>query len=427
MQAHLTIYQNDQIVKSQFVRGKFTLGPNLRCDFTHDFDSQARSFALIKKKGTSLYLCLPEGIKGLVKYKDIKVALGDLIGLGIIARQGKFHLFELKVRQRIEFVFEDLRFLIDVPPKGPKVKEVELPRSFKAKPFFLRDLKFTGLVILLLAIDLWFGFYLRSLVYPPIVRPDYREMTKRYATLILEVPKVKPKPKARVTREEKEEKEEEQAKEKEKKAEKKVAKKTTTKAPKKGLVGLLEQEQKRGGLEKAVSMAELQDVFANLGDLVTSDYAESSAVQTARIGSVKPGQITEFVQIVEEAVPEAELREAKITKQQSPFQVTGLGTKYVERSPQVIGRIILSYLNGIKYIYNKALRTDPTLSGEVYIRFDIQPNGTVTGAQILSSSMRNQKFEQTLVSRISHWRFDQVEEAAGLVTVTYRFEFLPAG
>ena len=75
-------------------------------------------------------------------------------------------------------------------------------------------------------------------------------------------------------------------------------------------------------------------------------------------------------------------------------------------------------------LYNRALRSDPTLRGRLVLELTIAPNGAVTGCTVVSSELSDPEFERRLVARVMLFRFEDKDVAT--VTTTKPIEFFPA-
>jgi len=95
------------------------------------------------------------------------------------------------------------------------------------------------------------------------------------------------------------------------------------------------------------------------------------------------------------------------------------------RSHQDIRKIVASYLGGLRYLYNKELRTAPDLKGKMTVRFEISPGGQVTWTTLVASSLGSQSLERAILNNIQKWKFPRIPETNGNVKVTYPFVFLP--
>jgi periplasmic protein TonB len=75
-------------------------------------------------------------------------------------------------------------------------------------------------------------------------------------------------------------------------------------------------------------------------------------------------------------------------------------------------------------LYNRALRSDPSLRGRLVLELTIAPNGEVTAAKVVSSELSDPEFERRLVARVMLFRFEEKDVAT--VTTTKPIEFFPA-
>lgn len=75
-------------------------------------------------------------------------------------------------------------------------------------------------------------------------------------------------------------------------------------------------------------------------------------------------------------------------------------------------------------LYNRALRSDPTLRGRLVLELTIAPSGEVTDCKVVSSELTDPEFERRLVARVKMFRFEDKDVAT--VTTTKPIEFFPA-
>jgi TonB family protein len=99
----------------------------------------------------------------------------------------------------------------------------------------------------------------------------------------------------------------------------------------------------------------------------------------------------------------------------------GSGTGTIDYD--AIARVVDQYKNGLVYLYNKELRTNPTLKGTISVEFSIDSSGKVIDTRIVSTTMNHTPLEQALASRIKMWRFPHLYD--GIIIVTYPFVFFP--
>lgn len=74
-------------------------------------------------------------------------------------------------------------------------------------------------------------------------------------------------------------------------------------------------------------------------------------------------------------------------------------------------------------IYNRALRENPTLQGKVVFKLVIEPNGSVSSAQIVSSELNDADLERKLLAAVRGINFGASDVLQ--TTLNYSFDFLP--
>ncbi len=94
------------------------------------------------------------------------------------------------------------------------------------------------------------------------------------------------------------------------------------------------------------------------------------------------------------------------------------------RSREEIERIFDSNKGAIYTLYNRALRTNPTLQGKVVLSITITPDGRVSNCEIVSSELNDPDLEQRLVQRVMLFQFEARDVET--VTLTKPIDFFPA-
>jgi len=117
------------------------------------------------------------------------------------------------------------------------------------------------------------------------------------------------------------------------------------------------------------------------------------------------------------------LKNARIST--APPSITGSAVGHSKRSSAAIAAVVNRHKTGIEYIYKKYLKTNPGMEGKIVVRFTIAASGAVTYSAIVASTIGHPAFEAEIASRITTWRFEEIE--AGEVTVDYPFVFFAAG
>jgi len=95
------------------------------------------------------------------------------------------------------------------------------------------------------------------------------------------------------------------------------------------------------------------------------------------------------------------------------------------RTDEEIQIVFDRYKAALYRLYNRELRKDPTLRGQIIIRLTIEPDGTVSFCALQSSDMNAPTLTEQVVGRVSTFDFGAKEDIAA-VTIIYPIDFLPA-
>ena len=76
-------------------------------------------------------------------------------------------------------------------------------------------------------------------------------------------------------------------------------------------------------------------------------------------------------------------------------------------------------------LYNRELRKNPTLRGQIVIKLTIEPDGSVSFCALQSSDMEAPTLADQVVQRVGTFDFGAKEDIAA-VTIIYPIDFLPA-
>ena len=96
------------------------------------------------------------------------------------------------------------------------------------------------------------------------------------------------------------------------------------------------------------------------------------------------------------------------------------------RTDEEIQIVFDRYKAALYRLYNRELRRDPTLRGQMVLRLTIEPDGSVSMCEVQSSDMDAPALGEQVVSRVRGFDFGAKEDIAA-VTIIYPIDFLPAG
>ena len=304
------------------------------------------------------------------------------------------------------------------------------------------DRGFRWLSAILLVMALVFALIVNSIQLPEPERKNLVDVSPRLAQLIVEKqkpppppppkekPREKPKPKKK---EVKQEKKPEPKKPEPKKAEKKPPPKSDREvAQQSGLIALadeLEDLRESFALDELSALPqstagkkEVEIASASEDVLSTATAARSSGgIQTDTLSrNITTSELAQRKTVSVESKIESDATRLAATKTTSAAKK---GSAEI-RSADEIERVFQEYKGGIFNLYNRALRNNPSLAGKVVVELTIAPNGSVTGARILSSELDDPALERKLLLKIKRFKFSNAKVAE--ITVTYPIDFLPS-
>jgi len=76
-------------------------------------------------------------------------------------------------------------------------------------------------------------------------------------------------------------------------------------------------------------------------------------------------------------------------------------------------------------LYNRELRRDPTLQGQMVLRLTIEPDGSVSICELQSTDMKAPQLSAQVVERVTAFDFG-AKEGVSALTILYPIDFLPA-
>ncbi len=96
------------------------------------------------------------------------------------------------------------------------------------------------------------------------------------------------------------------------------------------------------------------------------------------------------------------------------------------RTDEEIQIVFDRYKAALYRLYNRELRNDPTLRGQLVLKLTIEPDGTVSMCELHSKTLDSEALAQQVVGRVQTFDFGAKEDIVA-VTIIYPIDFLPAG
>ncbi|HVS22792.1 MAG TPA: AgmX/PglI C-terminal domain-containing protein [Gammaproteobacteria bacterium] len=94
------------------------------------------------------------------------------------------------------------------------------------------------------------------------------------------------------------------------------------------------------------------------------------------------------------------------------------------RTDEEIQIVFDRYKASLYRLYNRELRNDPTLRGQIVLRLTIEPDGSVSLCKLQSTDMNAPALAEQVVERVKTFAFGAKDVAA--ITIVYPIDFLPA-
>jgi len=262
------------------------------------------------------------------------------------------------------------------------------------------------------------------------------ELPPRVAKLIFEKrtePKPKPPPKVVETPKPKAAK-----KDKPEPKDKAPPKVTSKPEPKKAPVDAVEQARKKAS---SAGLLALQDSLADLreqsvdqlrgGARLNASGAQARqterSVITSKVAAASSGISTAGLSRDAGSTALATRTATEVKSAISAAQHGGsakAGDRNSSRSIEEIQIVFDRNKGSIYSLYNRALRSNPTLQGKLVLSLTIAPSGQVTAIKLVSSDLSDPALENKLIQRIKMFNFGAKQVEA--VTITYPIDFLPA-
>lgn len=235
----------------------------------------------------------------------------------------------------------------------------------------------------------------------------------------------------------------------EQKPQEKVEEKKDEKVPSKEVKPLPAETQ------KAREVAETKGVLAfknNFADLIEDSPSKLGAqARISNSGKVAAGDAPQRSMIVSQATGgSGGINTSNLSRQGTGGggqSITGAGVKFARvesatgagvaddrplskgagpsRTDEEIQIVFDRYKAALYRIYNRELRTDPSLRGKMVLRITIQPDGSVTACSVKSTDLASPALSKEVVDRVLKFNFG-AKEGVPALTILYPIDFLPA-
>ena len=137
--------------------------------------------------------------------------------------------------------------------------------------------------------------------------------------------------------------------------------------------------------------------------------------------------------VTDTVAPETSVNVAghEVRKVEAPVEETravaakpaNLGPSVGERAMSNIRKVFDAQKTALYSLYRRELRQDPTLEGKVLLELVIEPDGSVSACDVVSSELQHPSLEQRIAMRVRLFNFGA--DKVGTRTVRFPIDFLP--
>jgi outer membrane biosynthesis protein TonB len=286
------------------------------------------------------------------------------------------------------------------------------------------DQRFRKSLAIALLSSLFFGFLFPFIDLPALDPWEQSEVPERFTRLIKEEPLPPPKVEQKIAKTKPESSDEPVV------AEEKVAKPEPAKKPKAETKGILAFREEFSSLAENTATSRL-GAHARINrtgdrpgaraqrDMVATQAAGSS-------GGINLSTVSRDIgggggQIAGVEVTQATSAIGEIGGEARPLS-GGPGPARMDEEIQIV---FDRHKAALYRLYNRELRRDPTLQGQIVLRIKIEPDGSVSLCEVESSNMKAPKLGAQVVSRVKTFDFG-AKEGVPTVQIIYPIDFLPA-
>ncbi len=277
-----------------------------------------------------------------------------------------------------------------------------------------------------LALTLIVGLPMPFLTLPEIEREELEALPPQLARIVMEKPKPKIPPPPPPKEVEAKKPEEIKPVPKEEVVKPKSEPKVADAKEKASVSGLLAFKDAFADMREAVDVNKLQDTAAiqrGAGEAAQVDRALLTSKHSKRSSGVNVAALSRETGGVA-------LSGRETTKVDAPENIAGSGGVRKQqvadprsRSIEDIRRVFDSNKGAIFAIYNRTLRSNPALQGEVVLELVIDPSGQVVECKVVASEIADQTMIDKIVNRIRLFNFG--DRDVKRTTIRYPVHFLP--
>lgn len=435
----LRIYK-DGTAREHFVAPgeSFTYGRASDNDLVVEGAEAPRRQHLVVSAGKHYSLVVPRRARGEVRVGDSVLQIPDLIQHGLLTRRGEGYLLPIWRGKSGTLELDGFRVEYDFVAPPPEVMGLpdyswrsQLRKAVTADPL-LKAVFLTLLVVSLSSVS-----YVKGLQFPerPVVQVE--QIPQRFARFIPRAMRREPEVTGGLATGTGTTQEESTRRERRTQGgETREGGGSTAAVVQRGILGLIggvgESSSSSSVVEFLVGsglVREMEEVLAESGDLQLGRPngqagGQSSLDDLLRIGPLPSIDVDQAANQATSRIGNVELKKEGMVDLARAPEVTGSSEAIGQRGEEQLRAVILSNRSRIEYVYNKYLRTNPSLAGKIVLEITIEPDGSVSNVRVLENTLDDLAFVNEILSIVRRWRFPVI--ARGVVIVTYPMIFYRA-
>lgn len=329
----------------------------------------------------------------------------------------------------INYLLEDIEELKEKEEESKNGYVIEreitpLPARVMIMPWTKKgedEKKYRKILLLTLLLCIFFGLVIPQWQVPIPDRNQVVPIPERLAKVIKKKEPPKPKPKPVKPEEKKPEKTEEKKKptDEERKIARKHVENKGVLAFRNNLANLLD-DTPEAKLGASASLSNKGAVSQHVSRHILTSQANSGSggISTSSLSRDVAGTGSKFSAVafsrVESDIGTAAAEDRPLSDGPGP-----------SRTDEEIQIVFDRYKAALYRIYNRELRTNPTLQGKIVLRITIEPNGSVSSCKMDSTSLASDALVKKIVERVKSFNFGE-KSGVPKITILYPIDFLPA-
>lgn len=188
----------------------------------------------------------------------------------------------------------------------------------------------------------------------------------------------------------------------------------------------------KGGLTTLLAQSDLVSGRSNQQARNVFDAANKGAISTSQLNGLSDARAVQVSQLGGQAtstgVGYGKGERAGVAGQGSGYVGLDIGGASVEQglTKEEVGKVIHAHMTEIRYCYESAMITNPSIEGKLMLDFTISASGKVSSTAVNESTTQSTKLDDCVIRRLVTWAFPLPKGGVN-VAVSYPFIFKKLG